>query len=241
MVLREPSEGPGGDPDAVYRSLGRHAVIVLVALTVPIGVFFAVAGAGAEDPAFPVALGVLLAVLGVTGAGSLTAPRHGPRADPPPAVAVEGGLALPLRRAQVLLRAGAGVALGLLGVLMVLVADSPGPRVLGGLVVLGVVGAAVLAARTETRLVVGPDGLRVPGGVTRAQTVPWRDVAEVAAVRGWQPHLVVRSKGPGLVACRLLPQAWPASALVALVEHHRRRAGDRAALVHPDALERFRS
>ncbi|MEP7740142.1 hypothetical protein ABKW28_21045 [Nocardioides sp. 31GB23] len=241
MVLREPSEGPGGDPDAVYRSLGRYAVIGLVALMVPIGVFFAVAGAGAEDPAFPVALGVLLAVLGVTGAGSLTAPRHGPRADPPPAVAVEGGLALPLRRAQVLLRAVAGVVLGLLGVLVVLVADSAGPRVLGGLVVLGVVGAAALAARTETRLVVGPEGLRVPGGVTRAQTVPWRDVAEVAAVRGWQPHLVVRSKGPGLVACRLLPQAWPASALVALVEHHRRRAGDRAALVHPDALERFRS
>ncbi|WP_341229007.1 hypothetical protein [Nocardioides salarius] len=29
--------------------------------------------------------------------------------------------------------------------------------------------------------------------------------------------------------------------VVALVEHHRRKAGDRAALVHPDALERFRS
>ncbi|GHJ58857.1 hypothetical protein NOK12_13750 [Nocardioides sp. OK12] len=232
---------PPDDPDAVYRAPGRYAVMGLAAFLVPVGVFLVVGGLRAEAPAFPVALGVLLAVLGATGVGSLTAPRHGPRADPPPAVAVAGGLALPLRRTQALLRAVAGVALAPLGVLMVLVADSAGPRVLGVLVVLGVVGAAVLAVRTETRLVVGPDGLRVPGGVTRAQTVAWRDLVEVAAVRGWQPHLVVTTRGPGLVACRLLPQAWPASALVALVEHHRRKAGDRSALVEPDALERFRS
>ncbi len=235
------ARGPGGDPDAVYRSVGRYAVLGLNALLVPVGLLFVVAGAGSQDPVFPTVLGVLLTVLGLTGAGSLVAPRHGLRADPPPAVAVEGGLALPLRRAQVLLRAVTGVVLGLLGVLLVLVADSAGPRVLGVLVVVGVVGAAALAARAESRLVVGPEGLRVPGGPTRARTVAWRDVVEVAAVRGWQPHLVITAKGPEVLACRLLPQAWPASALVALVEHHRRRARDRAALVDPDAVERFRT
>ncbi len=77
--------------------------------------------------------------------------------------------------------------------------------------------------------------------MTRAQTVPWRDIAEVGAVRGWHPHLVVVSKDHERMACRLLPQAWPASSLVALLEHHRRKAGDRSALVHPDAVERFRT
>ncbi len=168
-------DGPFVAPDAVYRSLGRYAVLALIALLAPIGLFFVVAGLGAEEPAFPVALGVLLVVMGVAGAGSLTAPRHGPRADPPPAVAVEGGLALPLRRAHVLLRVVVGVAIAGLGVGMVLLGGSAGrplmmlgravdPRVVGVLIVLGVVGAAVLAARTENRLVVGPDGLRMPGG-----------------------------------------------------------------------------
>ncbi|ANH38371.1 hypothetical protein I601_1942 [Nocardioides dokdonensis FR1436] len=244
--------GPLVAPDAAYRSLGRYAVLALIALLVPIGALFAVAGLRAEQPAFPVALGALLVVMGVAGAGSLTAPRHGPRADPPPAVAVEGGLALPLRRAHVLMRAVVGAAIAGLGVGMVLLGGSAtrpllvfgrdvDPRVVGVLVVLGVVAAAVLATRTENRLVVGPDGVRMPGGLTRARTVPWRDIAEVGAVRGWQPHLVVAFKGPGLVACRLLPQAWPASSLVALLEHHRRKAGDRGALVHPDAVERFRT
>lgn len=153
-----------------------------------------------------------------------------------------------------LLRSLGGAALAALGVVVVLSSSSASrpvmlgglavdPRILGALIVLGVVGAAVLAARTENRLVVGPEGLRMPGpgGPTRAQTALWRDIAQVGVVRGWHPHLVVVTKDHERMTCRLLPQAWPASSLVALLEHHRRKSGGRSALVHPDAVERFRS
>lgn len=136
----------------------------LIGLLVPIGLLFVVVGWWAEEPGMPVALGVLVTVMGVAGVAGVTAPRHGPHTVAPPVVVVDGGLALPLRRSQFVVRRVVAVSLVALGVLLVMVGDGAGLRVVGVLLALGVIVLGVLSGRSEQRLVVSPVGLYVPGG-----------------------------------------------------------------------------
>lgn len=83
--------------------------------------------------------------------------------------------------------------------------------------------------------------MTLPAGTTPSTTIAWRDLTEVAAVGGWQPHLVVTYQGPGLAAVPLRGQAWTPSALVRLLERYRTDPSARAQLTSPAALDQFRA
>ena len=237
------------DPDRVLGSPVRWLVLGLTVLLVLVGLFFLVAGVAAAPPPgedrslLPPLLGAELVLFGIAGALTQGIPGRRRGGDLPGATADGGGCLLPLRPRARLGRLLTSVALVGLGVTLVVVgaADAaPAAVVVGVLVVLGVVGLAVVSRGRTAHVRLDPEGVTFPGGVTAPRTVPWREVSEVAVVGGWQPHLVLTHQGPGLVACRLTPQAWPPSAIVAAIEHFASHASDRKGLDSPGSLDRFR-
>lgn len=244
--------GLSQDPDRVLRSPSRWLLVAGAGFLVAVGLLFAIGGAfaplgeGEERSWFPVVLGVQLTTLGVTMAVALWAPRRSsgglPAAVPAPGGGV--GVALPLRRApRVASLVGLSVVASL-GVNIAAAAHGAGVVLLGfGIVAFGValiVVSARAAAREVGAIVLDPESLTLPAGTTPRATIAWRDLSEVAVTGGWQPHLVVTYKGPGLSTSRLLSQAWPPRALVEVVEYYRTHRDARAGLTDPGALDRFR-
>ncbi len=241
--------GAADDPDKVLRSGGWALFLAGAAFLVAVGLLFALGGAfapldeGEERAWTPVALGVVLAAFGVLLAVVLWGPRPG-SALPPATAAPEGGVALPRRRSQQVAAAAGFVVIAGFGVLLAVMGGGPGPLALG--VVIALFGAAMfLLLVTGYRsgggtIVLTPEAVTLPAGTTPATTIAWSDLVEVAAVSGWQPHLVVTFKGPGLATVRLRGQAWTPSVLIRVLERYRTNANARAELTSPSALDHLR-
>lgn len=245
MVLN--GTGPRGAaeaPDRVLASPARWFFLGLMVLAVVAGFGMAVGGLVAplgegetRSIAAPL-LGLEIAILGGAGVVLFSAPS---RSRPlPPARAVDGSLALPVRSSYRGARAVALLAVGAVGATGVVLIESPVGRVVGALTAVAGVVFAVLGLRESRAIRVDPTGVRLPPGITPSEHIAWRDVVEVAVTGGWQPKLFVTWRGPGLSACHLLGQAWPPSAIVATLDHYGRHASDRVALDDPESLDRFR-
>lgn len=237
------------DPDRVLRSGGWVLLLAGAGLLAAIGLLFAIGGAlaplddGEQRSWTPVALGLVLATFG----GLLTVVLWGPRPGgemPPATVAPDGGVALPRRRSQHVAAVGGFVVIGCFGILLAAMSDGPGPLALGLVIAVSAAAMCAVLVRAYRRgagaIVLTPESVTLPAGTTPRTTIAWGDLVEVAAVGGWQPHLVVTYKGPGLATTRLRGQAWTPGVLVRVLEHYRNHSHARAALTTPSELDQFR-
>jgi hypothetical protein len=167
------------------------------------------------------------------------------RAVPPPATAVDGGLRLPLRR-------GYAVRLGALWVVlasaMVTAAllDGRGELLLVGvgavLLALAAAGWFVTRGAEREQVVLDPGGITVAASQTGTTRLAWTALKGAQPVARLRPLMVLIPRGnrAETMTFPLLPQAWSAEALTEIIEHYVDHPADRAELVSPDALDRFR-
>ena len=244
------ARGLTDDPDQVLRAPVRWLPVAAAMFVAAVGVLFAVGGAfapldaGEQGDWFPVVFGVQLAAL----AGAMVASVWpvGPASRPFPAPAlVSDGVALPMRQAPRVAGLVGLLVVASVGVTLAVVADGTAMAVLGVVIAVGVVALGVWLWRAGGRgagaIVLNPTSVRLPAGTTPRITIAWTDLVEVAVTGGWKPHLVVTYQGPGLSASRLGGQAWPPSALVAVLDHYRTHPDARAQLDRVDALDQFRN
>lgn len=120
------------------------------------------------------------------------------------------------------------------------VVGSPGGRVLGGLVAVGGIAASVGWARSPVALVLDPAGVELPGAL-RPRRVAWDEIHDATVDGGWLPSVVLGLRGSS-VTFRLAGQAWPPSAILAVLDHYRSARGraERPGLTTAAAVDRFR-
>lgn len=186
----------------------------------------------------------------------LTLPRS--PAAPPPAVAVDGGVAVPIRRlfapalagavllaglacfgAPVVVREELGTRAGFLVPALAWVAG-PGLLVLGGLLLIG-------ALRNRARLVLSPDGVSYLPLTARTRQLDWRDIDTVDLDEVWEASLVINPRlGPGggsvarAMKVPLHAVTWPGPAVADAIRWYAGPAGARRDLTDPAGLERWR-
>lgn len=230
--------------DDVYRAPSRWVVAGLFCLLAVAGLGFLAAGTVAavrgHHESRPVAvLGLQLAVLGVLGGSGMLRPRG----TPPPAVDLDGGVALPLRRSHVPRQCAVIVVLGSLALTAALFDGRGWSMALAALVLVAAAGLAVRVATTGAagaRVRLDPEGITVPAGLASSRHLSWRDVDRIEGRPAWQPLLVVLPRKGDAIAFRLLPQAWSPTAIAAVVDHYADHAGPRRELVGSGSVERFR-
>lgn len=186
----------------------------------------------------------------------LTLPRS--PAVPPPAVAIDGGVAMPIRRlfapaltaavllaglasfgAPVVVREELGTRAGFLVPALAWVAG-PGLLVLGGLLLLG-------ALRSRGRLVLSPDGVSYVALTGRTSRLAWRNIDTVELDEVWEASLVITPRlGPDggsvgrAMKVPLHAVTWPGAAVADAIRWYAGHAGARRDLTDPAALERWR-
>lgn len=133
------------------------------------------------------------------------------------------------------------MAVAALGIITLLTADAGGGRVVGVLVSLAGAAAAVSGGRIPAAIVLDPEGFALPGA-RRPRRVAWDEIQAVAALGGWLPRIAFTVRGPRLFTVRLAGQAWPASAILAVLDHYRSAGGraDRRELTTAASVDRFR-
>lgn len=234
------NDPPRSAPRSPYRAPIRLLVLALVGVLVLAGGALLVAGVGTGT--WTVALGGAQLCLG----GSLGLAAMVPtRGAPPPATAVDGGLRLPLRR-------GYAVRLGALWVLlastMVTAALLDGRRelllvgVVAVLLALAAAGWLVTRGAEREQVVLDPQGITAAASETRTTRLTWTALTGAQPVARLRPLMVLIPRGDRRESMTfpLLPQAWSAEALTEMIEHYVDHPADRAELVAPEALDRFR-
>ncbi|WP_193609795.1 hypothetical protein [Nocardioides lijunqiniae] len=234
--------GAGEDPDCALRSPTRYLAIAgalvvgATGLLLGLAVAFAPLDPGETRSPTVIATGLVLTTL---AAAYAVTQRGSARRPLPPAQPRPGGVALPVRRGHRAAGGAAFLAVAAWGVVLAVGGGSAGPRLTGGVLVLGGAGLALVWQRSDPRILLDPTGLTLPG--SRAP-LAWDDVHDVAALGGWLPALAVGASGRRLVTARLAGQAWPPSTLVAVLDHYRSEDGraDRGGLDRTASLDRFR-
>ena len=236
--------GADEDPDRVLASPARWSVLALSGFVAAIGAALSAASAfaplreGETRSALAVVGFAQLAVMGAAGVVVFSAPRR--RRPLPAPVLHDGGVALPMRTSYRVARVLVLAALASFGVTVAALSDDATLRVVAVLVGLVLAVFAALAVRATHPVRLDPVGVALAGDLRPQERIAWGDVADVAAVGGWLPHLVMTWDGPGLSFCRIGPQGWPPSAMVAVIEHYRTHPEERDRLVDPAVLDRFR-
>jgi len=184
-------------------------------------------------------LGLSLSVVGVLVLIDL-APFRG---APGPAVAVDGGIRLPLRPGVVGRHVAVATLAGSWGLLGAVIADGAVAVSVGSLWALACLAYAASswhAGAARFSITLDPEGATLPRGLGNPR-VAWRDVREVEVSGGFQPVLALHLDGGGVSGTALRPQAWSADDLTALARKAARSTSFRSRLSDPAAVDRVRA
>ncbi len=230
--------------DPAFAAPSRLLVAALLSLMVIMGVLILVVGAalaaiGFVESWIMIAIGLICMVIGVVSVTAMLPTRH----PPGPAVEIDGGVALPLRRGYARRQALLAVSTGLALLPSIVLHDHQGFLMIGGpvLVIALVLRALWFLFRGADllRIKLTPAGLVWPLPCGMHCVLPWDQIKRAQALPRWQPVLVVKLKegkvAPGRV--KLLAQGWSPTTLTKVIEHYTEHPDLRSDLTCAAAVE----